>query len=271
VDPEQITKADIEFHAATAHLYEDTLAPIFRAHDALVVAPLLDSLERIAPGREALEIGCGTGLFTERLAKQGFSVQGVDHSPAMLAIANQRMQASVVRDQVELQAGDVRALPFEDKRFDLVTCTGVLHHLPELRPCLVEAVRVLRPGGVLLIMEPCVGTNPPLRAWNVIARLWGRARDRLPTRGLRHPEDQAPADSAEPLEIPDHEEGPIDVAELTTPLDELQMKFDLTYWSFFEGLHHRGPLWIQKAVVLLGSRPWRHRSGNLVVLLGRAR
>jgi hypothetical protein len=47
------------------------------------------------------------------------------------------------------------------------------------------------------------------------------------------------------------------------------MQRDLAFWSFFRGLHRAGPLWLQKAVILAGSRPWRARSGNLVVVLAR--
>jgi SAM-dependent methyltransferase len=65
-----------------------------------------------------------------RLAERGFEVEGIDHSQAMLDIAQEKVRARGFEDRVRLRTGDVRALPFDDASFDLVTCTGVLHHLP---------------------------------------------------------------------------------------------------------------------------------------------
>lgn len=255
-----VTRADIEFHAATAHLYDETLAPIFRAHEDLVLDSLLHSLECLAAGREALDLGCGTGAFTLRLADRGFRVHGIDHSPSMLALAERKVNTHGVADQVDLHTGDVRSLPWEAGRFDLVTCIGVLHHLPYVRPCLAEAERVLRPGGILCTADPCLGTNPPLRLWGALRWTYGRLRAVRATRA---------APPAAPLEVPDHEEGPIDAGELVAVLDELGMRSEASYWCFFDGLHRVRPFWLQKAVVAAGSRPWRRRSGNLVVLLAR--
>jgi SAM-dependent methyltransferase len=262
---EWITRADIEFHAATADVYEATLDPLFRAHNAVVTEPLLDSLRGLAPGREALDVGCGTGLNAFRLAERGFHVQGIDHSPAMLASAERKLREGGFADSVELQTGDARSLPFEDERFDLVTCIGVLHHLPSIRPAVVEAHRVLRPSGVLCVAEPCLGTNPALRSWDALRRL----RAHLPARLSRRVDDEAPEGAPKPEQVPEHEEGPIEVGRLTSVLDELDMRRELTYWSFFRGLHRIGPLWFQRAVVLAGSRPWARRGGNMVVMLAR--
>lgn len=265
---EAVTRADIEFHAATAHVYEETLDPLFRAYDAVVTEPLLDSLPRRAPGREALDVGCGTGVLTLRLAERGFRVEGIDHSEAMLELARQKVRERGCSGAVNLRTGDVRELPYEDASFDLVTCTGVLHHLADIRRCVVEADRVLRPGGVLFVAEPCTGSNPSIRAWDRLMRLRARVAERRSPAAAAEP---APAAAGEPLEVPDHDEGPIDVDVLTGTLAELGMDVDLTYWSFFDGLYRLGPLWLQKAVVVAGSRPWRRRSGNMFVLLGRAR
>ena len=252
VDGEQVTRADIEFHAATAHLYEETLDPLFRAHDAVVVGPLLDSLRSMTAGDEALDIGCGTGLLAARLATRGFRVTGIDHSEAMLELARARLLGGALDARVTLQTGDVRALPFDDETFDLVTCTGVLHHLPAIDRALVEAHRVLRPKGVLCIAEPCRGTNPPLRLWEALTGLYRR---------LRPPEPTPVA-----AEIPDHQEGPIDSHELDAILARLGMSRRTEFWSFFRGLH-RLPLALQKAVIVAGSRPWR--GGNMVVVRAR--
>ena len=208
-----------------------------------------------------------------RLARRGFRVHGIDHSEAMLAIAHEKVRDRGLTDRVELRIGDVRSLPFPDASFDLVTCTGVLHHLrPSMRECVAEAERVLRPGGVFCIAEPADASNPSLRAWERLRRMRGRLRARLPLR--RPPAPAAAAHGpgpAEPLDVPDHDEGPIDMAALTAALDAAGMESEVAYWSFFDGLHRLGPLWLQKAIVYAGSRPWRRRGGNMIVVLARSR
>jgi ubiquinone/menaquinone biosynthesis C-methylase UbiE len=255
-------RADIEFHAATAHAYEETLDPLFAAHDALITRPLLDKLERLAPGRDALDIGCGTGRNVLRLADRGFRVHGIDHSEAMLTIAERKVREGGFADRVELRPGDVRELPFADASFDVAMATGVLHHLPDLAPAVAEAARVLRTGGVLCLADPCVGTTPALQAWELMRR----AR-----RGLRAAGGAGPADPkpAEPLEAPDHEEGSIDVGELRGALDAAGFEADIEHWTFFGAAHKLGPLWLQKAIVYAGSRPWRRRGGNMVFVVAR--
>jgi SAM-dependent methyltransferase len=157
-----------------------------------------------------------------RLAERGFEVEGIDHSQAMLD--KEKVRARGFEDRVRLRTGDVRALPFDDASFDLVTCTGVLHHLPEIRTCLAEAARVLRPAGVLCITEPCRQSNRALRARE------RHVRPRLPKRPP--PAESGvpdPVRSEERLEVPDHDEGPIDAEYLADVLRDLRMETELTY------------------------------------------
>lgn len=93
--------------------------------------------------RTLLDIGCGTGLVTERLARTGLSVHGCDASAAMARRAVARVPGGVA-------LGDVRRLPVRDASVDAVTAVWLLHLLPDAGPVIAEAARVLRPGGVLV-------------------------------------------------------------------------------------------------------------------------
>lgn len=110
---------------------------------------LLSALERYLPpaasGAQALDLGCGTGHYIRWLESHGFTVAGVDGSEAMLSRARQ------ASPDAELHRSDVESLPFSDSRFDLILCVEVLRYLPDPEPCLREAARVLKPGGVALI------------------------------------------------------------------------------------------------------------------------
>lgn len=102
-----------------------------------------------------LDIGTGPGhvplLVVERLP--GARVVGVDLARHMLAHAERRRAASPHGGRVELRLADAKRLEFEDASFDAVFSNTILHHLPDPRPFLREAARVLRPGGALLIRD----------------------------------------------------------------------------------------------------------------------
>jgi len=113
--------------------------------------PLARALERI-PAPLVLDVGTGTGRLPRALLFQpGFRgrVVGLDLSRRMLAEAAQRLNPYVGR--VTLIWQDASMLPFLDDIFDAVTCLEVLEFTPDPRRVLRELVRVLRPGGVLLV------------------------------------------------------------------------------------------------------------------------
>ena len=107
-----------------------------------------------ASAGDVLDVGCGTGAITRALAEAapGARVSGLDGDPAVLARARRRLAG---RPGVALLEGRADALPFLDGSFDRVTCALVLHHLtpPTQRRALLEAARVLRPGGRLHVAD----------------------------------------------------------------------------------------------------------------------
>lgn len=102
-----------------------------------------------------LEIGCGTGLFTERFAASGARVIAVDISPHLLDLARARglplSRVSFLERRVEDLSLDDPAL--DGAAVDAVVGSSVLHHL-ELAPALQSCRRLLKPGGALAFAEP---------------------------------------------------------------------------------------------------------------------
>lgn len=113
------------------------------AVDEPLVAEFLDGRE---PG-VALDAACGTGRFTDFLAKRGHRVIGVDSSPDMLAYARRRVPGG------EFHVGELERLPLPDDSVDVIVCALALVHVPRLQPVLGEFARVLRPGGDLVISD----------------------------------------------------------------------------------------------------------------------
>jgi len=104
----------------------------------------------LAPGRRALELGCGTGVFLEKVAPCGATIRGIDLSEDLLAKARLRLACF---PNVGLDQGNAEELPYPDAHFDTVYGSSVLHHL-DLAAALRAAFRVLKPGGRLVFAEP---------------------------------------------------------------------------------------------------------------------
>jgi ubiquinone/menaquinone biosynthesis C-methylase UbiE len=108
-----------------------------------IVREILDGL----PPGVALDAACGTGRHSAYLASLGHTVIGVDTSSAMLERAREKVPDG------EFHEADLNDLPLPDDHVDLVVCALALMHVPDLEPVLAELVRVLRPGGDLVISD----------------------------------------------------------------------------------------------------------------------
>ncbi len=113
-----------------------------------------------ATGR-VLEVAIGTGLNLPHYPA-GVALIGIELSPAMLALADRR--AAELDREVDLRVGDAEALEFDDATFDTVVCTFSLCAIPDHRRAVAEMVRVLRPGGRLLLADHVISSHPVLRA-----------------------------------------------------------------------------------------------------------
>lgn len=101
-------------------------------------------------GQRILEIGCGIGTDLAMFARAGARATGVDLSRGSLTLAKKRCGLENLPGYL-IQA-DAERLPFPDATFDFVYSWGVLHHTPDIRQALREAIRVCRPGGKLFVM-----------------------------------------------------------------------------------------------------------------------
>jgi SAM-dependent methyltransferase len=102
----------------------------------------------------------GTGLNLRHYPPE-VRLTGIEYSPAMLTIARQRA-ADLDRD-VDLREGDAHHLDFPDASFDTVVCTYSLCAIPDEQRAVAEMVRVLRPGGTLLLADHVASTARPVR------------------------------------------------------------------------------------------------------------
>jgi len=110
---------------------------------------------------EVLEIGVGTGLNLPFYSPD-VQLTGADLSPAMLALARQR--AAELGREIDLREGDAQALQFPADSFDTVVFGLSLCSIPDDRGAVAEGVRVLKPGGRMLLLEHVRSPSPIVRA-----------------------------------------------------------------------------------------------------------
>ena len=108
-----------------------------------------------APGASVLDVGCGPGHLTRRLAALGFDVTGIDLDPAMI-------ERATARGGGRYLAADAVSLPFEDDAFDLAVSTLSMHHWADAHAGIAEIGRVVRPEGQLLVWD--IRRGAPLHA-----------------------------------------------------------------------------------------------------------
>ena len=116
----------------------------------------IGALTQVKAGDKVLDVGCGSGRLT--MAAQGWAgadgqAVGIDPSPEMIQVA--RRNAARAGLKVKFEVGVVESLPFPDGSFDVVLNRLMLHHLPDdlKQRGLAEMCRVLKPGGVCLVVD----------------------------------------------------------------------------------------------------------------------
>ncbi len=119
------------------------------AYDLWETCSLRSLLPTKMTDRKALDIGCGIGRLTVLLAETGAAVTGLDLSPDMLARCRARARQREVAGRVTTVCGSAHDLGGIESKFDIVTCFGLLEHLPprQRRSCLAEAFARLKSRG----------------------------------------------------------------------------------------------------------------------------
>jgi SAM-dependent methyltransferase len=246
-------QSEQQFHnaqaAERAARFADLATLRFRDADYLDhepwVRPAFDVLGDL-PGKDVLDYGCGHGMAAVVLARRGARVTGFDLSDGYVAEARRRAAANEV-EATFLQA-DAESLPFEDRSFDAVWGSAILHHL-DLRRAGAELRRLLRPGGVAVFCEPW-GGNPLLQL----------ARRYLPYPGKHRTPDERPL-------------RPSDLAPLRETFPTLKVRGYQLIGMVNRGLRREGRAgnWLDRLDArLLGRWPTLGKWGRYVVIELRA-
>ncbi len=112
-----------------------------------------------------LDIATGTGDLAIQFAKATKSkkIVGLDLSEGMLSVARKKVAQTDLANHVEFVQGDSEALPFADHSFDAITVSFGIRNFENLEKGLAEILRVLKPGGIFVILETSVPTKFPFK------------------------------------------------------------------------------------------------------------
>lgn len=126
---------------------ERTIARFTRIRDCAMALAREAGLQQ--QSLKVVDIGCGAGTQSLIWAADGHQVAAVDVSEALVSIGRKR--AAERKLHVEFSVGAAQALPFGSEEFDVVLMPELLEHVADWEDCLIEATRVLRPGGVIYL------------------------------------------------------------------------------------------------------------------------
>ena len=107
--------------------------------------------------QSVLDVGCGIGHWGQLLGlilPQTAQVIGIDREGAWIKEAQRRAIQHNLADRYSYQQADAHVIPFPDDTFDMVTCQTLLIHVTNLNQVLQEMIRVLKPGGIMAVVEP---------------------------------------------------------------------------------------------------------------------
>lgn len=101
-------------------------------------------------GEDVLDVGCGIATDGVQFARAGARYTGIDQSPTAIELARRRFELEGLDGKIV--HGLATHLPFTDENFDLVWSHGVIHHIADTQSAVDEFLRVLRPGGMAIVM-----------------------------------------------------------------------------------------------------------------------
>lgn len=116
--------------------------------------------------QQILDIACGTGDYSIAIARRAHPdtvVTGVDLTEAMLQVMRSKVEKAGLSGRIVAEQGNAEAMRFADNRFDRATIAFGIRNFEHREQALREILRVLKPGGRLVILELSVPTNPLLR------------------------------------------------------------------------------------------------------------
>lgn len=177
--PEELFASDLEALSVLLNQRRDSSHKFFEAvadkwhelrDEAQGQESFFDDVAKLIPSEATvLELGCGSGAFLQHILPRSGKTIGVDYSQAMLSEARKNL-GKALPSTVDLRLGYLEHLPIGDESIDIAVAYMVLHHLPAPAEAFIDAFRVLRPEGRLIVVDLVKHSNELMR--ERFADLW---------------------------------------------------------------------------------------------------
>jgi len=182
-----VDQAEIDKFSALAHRWWDPTSEFKPLH---AINPLrLDWIKSISPisGKKVLDVGCGGGILTESMSKEGALVTGIDLSTKALKVAElHQLESGVSVRYQSISAEDLARN--EPESFDVVTCMEMLEHVPNPASVVQACANLCKPGGTIFFST--LNRNPKSYLFAIIGAeyvLKLSQRERISMRSLLNP------------------------------------------------------------------------------------
>ena len=151
----------------------NTLAPLYsyfrkitHRYDNEIMPFVLDALDP-GDGEAVLDAGTGPGIYAIKIAERAerADIYGIDLSPKFLELARKNALEAGFNGRIKFMAADLEDLPFGKDRFDKLVCAGAMEAVPDKERAAGELYRVLKRGGLAVIIEPNRGKSIRDRAY----------------------------------------------------------------------------------------------------------
>lgn len=127
------------------------------------IAPVVERLLDLRPGETVLDVACGNGIFSCRMAELGAYVVASDFSPRLIELARSRTteQADRIEYQVADATDETQLMAMGERHFDAAVCNMALMDMPAIEPLFRAVSRMLKPGGrfAFSVSHPCFNTS----------------------------------------------------------------------------------------------------------------
>ncbi len=149
----RIHKANIELYRLEAKYYEYIHSGIYNRDEQERICSILRVVDKLVEGKPktALDFGAGTGNLTGKLLRMQYRVTAVDISREMCEILRMRYRNYLEDERLRVVSSKIEDATFDRKKFDLITCYSVLHHLPDYLAVIEKLSALLKKGGLMYL------------------------------------------------------------------------------------------------------------------------
>jgi ubiquinone/menaquinone biosynthesis C-methylase UbiE len=157
---QKIIAGNLEVHIKDAPLYDIFHGELFNWYEQSRINRDLDTILQFSGGRKVLDVGCGTGNLTMKFVAQNCETTAIDLSQPMLEKLAEKLRRQDAKANIVCENIDTYLERWTGK-YDMITLSSVLHHLPNYYATLENLTRFFNPGGVLYITHEPSGIDAP--------------------------------------------------------------------------------------------------------------